>query len=52
LLGAAVLLRRLRGQRIPRDRLHRGVYDYGCRLFKKRIECAVMMKAAEALDAE
>jgi len=29
-----------------------GVYDYGCRLFKKRVECAVMMKAAEALDAE
>ncbi|MCR4906006.1 MAG: thioether cross-link-forming SCIFF peptide maturase [Clostridiales bacterium] len=26
----------------------RGVYEYGCRLFKKRIECAIMMKAAEA----
>ena len=26
----------------------RGVYDYGCKLFKKRIECAIMMKAAEA----
>lgn len=24
-----------------------GVYDYGCELFKKRIECAVMMKVAE-----
>ena len=24
-----------------------GVYDYGCRLFKKRIECAVMMQVAE-----
>ncbi|MBQ9543620.1 MAG: SPASM domain-containing protein, partial [Clostridia bacterium] len=23
------------------------VYDYGCRLFKKRIECAIMMKAAQ-----
>jgi uncharacterized protein len=27
-----------------------GVYDYGCRLFKKRIECAIMMKVAEAVD--
>ena len=26
----------------------RGVYDYGCRLFRKRIECAIMLKAAEA----
>ena len=25
-----------------------GTYEYGCRLFKKRIECAIMMKAAEA----
>ncbi len=25
-----------------------GVYEYGCKLFKKRIECAVMMKVAEA----
>ena len=25
-----------------------GIYEYGCRLFKKRIECAIMMKAAEA----
>ena len=24
-----------------------GVYDYGCRLFKKRIECAIMMQIAE-----
>ena len=29
-----------------------GVYKYGCELFKKRIECAVMMKVAEAEDAE
>jgi uncharacterized protein len=28
----------------------RGVYKYGCELFKKRIECAVMMKVAESLD--
>ncbi len=25
-----------------------GVYEYGCRLFRKRMECAIMMKAAEA----
>ena len=25
-----------------------GVYQYGCELFKKRIECAVMMQVAEA----
>ena len=27
-----------------------GVYDTGCRLFKKRVECAVMMKVAEAME--
>lgn len=27
-----------------------GVYEYGCKLFKKRIECAIMMKVAEAED--
>ena len=27
-----------------------GVYEYGCRLFKKRMECAIMMKVAEALE--
>jgi uncharacterized protein len=27
-----------------------GVYEYGCELFKKRIECAVMMQVAEAED--
>ena len=27
-----------------------GVYEYGCELFKKRIECAVMMQVAEALE--
>lgn len=25
-----------------------GVYEYGCRLFRKRMECAIMIKAAEA----
>ena len=29
----------------------KGVYEYGCKLFKKRIECALMLKAASALDA-
>ncbi len=24
-----------------------GTYEYGCKLFKKRIECAIMLKAAE-----
>lgn len=28
-----------------------GVYEYGCELFKKRIECAVMMKVAENEEA-
>ena len=27
-----------------------GVYDYGCELFKKRIECAIMIKVAENQD--
>ena len=26
----------------------RGVYEYGCELFRKRIECAIMLKAMEA----
>ncbi|SET78820.1 radical SAM additional 4Fe4S-binding SPASM domain-containing protein, partial [[Clostridium] aminophilum] len=25
-----------------------GVYEYGCKLFRKRMECALMMKVAEA----
>lgn len=29
-----------------------GVYEYGCKLFKKRIECAVMMQVAENVQAE
>lgn len=28
-----------------------GLYEYGCRLFKKRIECAIMMEAAKALKS-
>ncbi len=27
-----------------------GVYDYGCKLFKKRIECAIMIKVVEAME--
>ena len=26
------------------------VYEYGCKLFKKRIECAIMVKVAEAME--
>ena len=29
-----------------------GIYEYGCRVFRKRIECALMMKVAEALDPD
>lgn len=29
-----------------------GAYDIGCELQKKRIECAIMLKAAEAFDEE
>jgi uncharacterized protein len=28
----------------------RGVYEYGCKLFKKRIECAIMVKVAESCE--
>ncbi len=28
----------------------RGIYEYGCELFRKRIECAIMMKVAENED--
>ncbi len=29
-----------------------GTYEYGCRIFRKRIECAIMIKVAEAMDPE
>ena len=29
-----------------------GVYSYGCELFRKRMECAIMLEAAKQLDAE
>lgn len=28
----------------------RGIYEYGCELFKKRMECAIMMQVAKELD--
>lgn len=30
----------------------RGIYEYGCRIFRKRMECALMIQVAEALDPE
>ena len=27
-----------------------GIYEYGCDLFKKRIECAIMMQVSEATE--
>ena len=27
----------------------KGIYEYGCKLFKKRIECAIMMQVAKSL---
>lgn len=27
-----------------------GVYDFGCQLHKKRIECAIMLKVAEMCE--
>lgn len=30
----------------------RGIYEYGCRLFRKRIECAVMLKVDELISEE
>ena len=29
-----------------------GIYEYGCELFKKRMECAIMMKVAQAEETE
>ena len=30
----------------------KGIYEYGCRLFRKRMECAIMLEAAKAVEAE
>jgi uncharacterized protein len=27
-----------------------GVYEQGCQLFRKRMECAIMLEAAKALE--
>ena len=45
LLGKAVLLRAANAYHAPGA--IEGVYEPGCELFKKRIECAIMMKIAE-----
>ena len=29
-----------------------GVYEYGCKLFRKRMECAIMLKVAEAVAGD
>ncbi len=29
-----------------------GIYEYGCELFRKRMECAIMLEAAKKLDEE
>ena len=26
-----------------------GVYEYGCKLFRKRMECAIMLEAAKLM---
>ena len=30
----------------------KGIYEYGCELFKKRMECAIMLEAAKTIDEE
>ena len=30
----------------------RGIYPYGCELFKKRMECAIMLQVAQSQDAQ
>ena len=30
----------------------KGIYEYGCDLFKKRMECAIMLKVAESLEED
>ena len=29
-----------------------GTYEYGCKVFRKRMECALMMQVAQRLDPE
>ena len=28
----------------------KGIYEYGCELFRKRMECAIMLEAAKAVE--
>ena len=51
LLGKALLLRRLRRQRVSCDG-QRARVRLRLRLFRKRMECAIMLEAAKALDGE
>ena len=30
----------------------RGIYPYGCELFKKRMECAIMLQVAQSQDGQ
>ena len=30
----------------------RGIYEYGCELFRKRMECAIMIKAVQAMEKQ
>ena len=45
LLGKALLLRRLCSQLLTGSIT--GVYEYGCELFRKRMECAIMIQVAQ-----
>ena len=37
-----------RGIDIPREKYVTDAYDIGCELMRKRVECAIMIKAAQA----
>ena len=50
--GHACTARALRRQRLHATGDIHGVYEYGCEVFRKRIECALMIKVAESLDPE
>ena len=43
LLGEALL--------IPATGTIRGIYEYGCELFRKRMECAILLEALKAVEA-
>ena len=52
LLGKTLLLRGCAANAYHATGDITGVYEYGCKLFRKRIECALMVKAAESEMAE